>query len=233
MVIAGFVLLLEPVRAGPCDRGPLARLRSQPSWPVDCSPAPSAGSGARRAGTCAGRSRRRSPRDGVGRNGLILVSSLALVAILLGLIAVGLGMVLVLIDGSPEHIDTERFVIGAIAVLVVFHLLGRLGTWRWGVWDVRERGNLRRQPMTAPSRTWPFVLGFLLTLVVFAATSVVALGAPSSSWFGVELDAWLVAIAVSITFIVVGCLAKDIVDNDIAVDQAGGAGPTPAAGPRP
>jgi len=60
---------------------------------------------------------------------------------------------------------------------------------------------------------------------VFAATSIVALGADGSSWWGLSLDAWLVATVGTVVAIVLFSLAKDIVDSDIDVDGGG-----PAAG---
>jgi hypothetical protein len=60
---------------------------------------------------------------------------------------------------------------------------------------------------------------------VFAATSIVALGAEGSSWWGISRDEWLVATIGAVVAIVLFSLAKDIVDNDIDVDGGG-----PAAG---
>ncbi|HEX5013632.1 MAG TPA: hypothetical protein VFV72_05660 [Candidatus Limnocylindrales bacterium] len=155
----------------------------------------------------------------IGRNAGIALSALALGAILIGLLVVVVGVVLVLIDGStPEHLAIEQFVIGSIAILFAFSLIGRLGTWRWTVWDVRERRMLRRAPLKEPPRLWPYFVGTVLSVIVFAAMSVVALGAPGSSWLGIELATWLVLIGVGIVLVVLFSLAKDIVDNDIAVD---------------
>jgi hypothetical protein len=112
---------------------------------------------------------------------------------------------------------------------VLFNLLARLGTWRWDIWDVRERRGLRRAPTTSPIRTWPYVLGLILTLLVFAATSIVALGADNSSWWGISRDTWLVATIGTIVAIVLFSLAKDIVDNDIDVDGGGPAAGTAAS----
>jgi len=161
----------------------------------------------------------------VGRNLGIALSAVALGAILIGLLVVVLGIVLVLIDGStPETLATEQFVIGALAILFAFSLLGRLGTWRWNVWDIRERRRLRRAPLTKPPRMWPNFVGLVLSVIAFAATSVVALGAPQSRWLIFDLDTWLVLIGVGIVLVVLFSLAKDIVDNDIAVETSGDSG---------
>ena len=141
------------------------------------------------------------------------------------MLLIALSIVLVIIDSGHDHLANHQFVIGAIAVLVVFNLLARLGTWRWDIWDARERRGLRRAPTTSPVRTWPYVLGLILTLLVFAATSIVALGSEGSSWWGISRDAWLVATVGTVVAIVLFSLAKDIVDNDIDVDGGG-----PAAG---
>ena len=119
----------------------------------------------------------------------IFVSAAFLGLVLVGMLLIALSIVLVIIDSGHDHLANHQFVIGAIAVLVVFNLLARLGTWRWDIWDGRERRGLRRAPTTSPIRTWPYVLGLILTLLVFAATSIVALGAEGSSWWGISREA--------------------------------------------
>lgn len=166
---------------------------------------------------------RMGPR--LGRDLLISVSALFLGALLIALIAVIIGVVLVIVDGSPEHIDTERFVVGAIVVLVAFRILGKLGTWRWSAWDVRERRLLRQQPDQVPDRDWPYILAAALTAIGFIATMIVALGADGSSWLGLDRDTWLVVLGATILVVIVICLGKDIVDNDITVaSRPGGSG---------
>jgi len=166
----------------------------------------------------------------------IAVSSIALGTVLIGTLLIFLSIVLVIInsgDGQPDpgnvYLHNHQFVIGAIAVVVIFNLLSRLGIWRYDIWDARERRGLRRaplKPLELPVRTWPYILGFILTLVAFAATSIVALGADGAVWLGVGRDTWLVAVVVAIVAIVLFSLAKDIVDNDID-SGAGAAGSAP------
>jgi pimeloyl-ACP methyl ester carboxylesterase len=164
------------------------------------------------------------------RNTGIAVSAIALGAILVAILVIVLGVALVIIDGSEGHAEAQKFVIGAIAILFVFSLIGRLGNWRWNVWDVRERRKLRQKPTKPPPRLWPYLMGSFLTVIVFAATSVVALGADGSTWLGVNRDTWLVGIAIAIVLVVIISLAKDIVDNDIAVETSASTGPgQPAA----
>jgi hypothetical protein len=164
----------------------------------------------------------------------IAVSSIALGTVLIGTLLIFLSIVLVIINsgnGKPNsvYLDNHQFVIGAIAIIVIFNLLSRLGIWRYDIWDARERRGLRRaplEPLELPVRTWPYILGFILTLVAFAATSIVALGADGAVWLGVGRDTWLVAVVVAIVAIVLFSLAKDIVDNDIDTG-AGAAGSAP------
>ena len=89
---------------------------------------------------------------------------------------------------------------------------------------------------SSPSRTWPYLLGFILTVLAFAATSIVALGAPESSWWIWSLDAWLVFTVGTVVAIVLFSLAKDIVDNDVdtgATDGGPADGPPPTMPDRP
>jgi hypothetical protein len=166
----------------------------------------------------------------IARNAGIAVSAIFLGAVLIGILVLVVSILIVIVDSGHGHLANHQFVIGAIATLVLFSLLTRLGTWRWNVWDVRERRSLRRAPTDSPVRTWPYVLGFILTLVVFAATSVVALGTDGSSWYGIPRDTWLVATIGAIVAIVLFSLAKDIVDNDIDAEApTAGDGPSGAA----
>jgi hypothetical protein len=146
----------------------------------------------------------------------------------------------VIVDGSTsiDHRNIERFVVGALAVMVAFNFLTKLGTWRWNVWDVRERRRLRRSPFHGPTRGWPYFLAGVVTVIAFAATLLVALGAPDSSWLGLPRDTWILLIGAAIAAFVVVCLGKDIVDNDITVASsptggAGGTGGSAAVTPSP
>jgi pimeloyl-ACP methyl ester carboxylesterase len=169
----------------------------------------------------------------VGRSVVVTVSALFLAIVLIALIGVVIGVVLVIVDGTPAHRDTERFVVGAIAILVAFRLLTSLGTWRWNAWDVRERRSLRQRPLEDPSRKWPFLVSLVLTLIAFAATLLVALGADGSTWIGVDRDTWIVGIGFAIVAVILVSLGKDIVDSDTTVvsrsDAGGGDTGTPPA----
>jgi hypothetical protein len=39
--------------------------------------------------------------------------------------------------------DVGRMVLGTVAVVVAFQILGGVGGWRWSVWDTRERTSVR------------------------------------------------------------------------------------------
>jgi hypothetical protein len=224
MVVAGFFLLLTPAdRARIWEGLSLAPFLLLIGAGLFAAAVGGAGRIARRSlqATALGRGRARA----VARNAGIAVSSIFLGAVLIGTLVIFLSIVLVIIDSGHGHLANHQFVIGAIAVLVLFNVLARLGTWRWDIWDVRERRSLRRAPTTAPPRTWPYVLGLILTLVVFAATSIVALGAEGASWYGIPRDTWLVATIGALVAIVLISLAKDIVDNDIDVEGPASAGP--------
>lgn len=160
------------------------------------------------------------------RDGLISLSSFVLGLLLIGLVVATLGTVLVFIRADdPASRDTERFVIGAVVVMLGFRLLTRLGTWRWDSWDARERRALRLNPLKKPFRVWPYILGIMLALVAFGATLFVAFGGEQSSWLAVSRDGWALLLGFSILLIVVLSLGKDIVDNDIDLPApAGGAG---------
>jgi hypothetical protein len=235
MVVAGFVLLLTPDRRAEIWQGlSLAPFVLLAGAAIFAGAAGAAGRVARRF------LRRMSPGRSdavrVVRNGGIFISAAFLGLVLVGTLLIFLAIVIVVVDSGHGHLANHQFVIGAIAVLVVFNVLARLGTWRWNIWDVRERRDLRQAPATSPSRTWPYLLGFILTVLAFAATSIVALGAPESSWWIWSLDAWLVFTVGTVVAIVLFSLAKDIVDNDVdtgATDGGPADGPPPTMPDRP
>jgi hypothetical protein len=181
------------------------------------------------------------PRVRFGRDALVVASSLFLGAILLIVTAMAIGVTLVVVDGTTEmpadgtqvHAEIERFVIGAIAVLVGFRLLMRLGTWRWGSWDVRERRSLRRKPSGKTPREWPYTLAVILALIAFGVTMLVAFGADGATWLWLPRDTWLVLLGGVILAVIVVCLGKDVVDNDISVLGDGVTGDQPPVEPPP
>jgi hypothetical protein len=148
------------------------------------------------------------------RNAAIAVSSVVLGAILLMLMLVVVGIVFVVVDGSKDHLETEQFIFGSVLILVAFHLLARIGVWRWDVWDIRERQYLRRWPTGRPPRLWPLTLGLILLGIASAAAIVVATGTSTPL---APQDVWIVVISGLIVAVVLISIGKDIVDHDIAV----------------
>ncbi len=46
--------------------------------------------------------------------------------------------------------ETGQLVLGVLAVVVAFQIVGRVGAWRWSVWDARERTAARTGPGQYP-----------------------------------------------------------------------------------
>jgi len=157
------------------------------------------------------------------RDLLITLSAIVLASLLIVMLLALIGVILVVVRADTQTtLDTERFVIGALGILIAFRLLTRLGTWRWDSWDARERRSLRRAPLTPPFRAWPYLLATVLSITAFAATLLVALGDQNFTWLGVPRESWIGVLLVVIVLIVVVCLGKDIVDNDMS--EVGGDG---------
>jgi hypothetical protein len=158
------------------------------------------------------------------RVGAIAVSALflAVLLILLGLTVFGVVLV-VAGKADPAAVAdadaTRLFVVGGVAVLVLFRLLQRLGEWRWDAWDVRERHQLRQDPQTDPPRGWPTFIAVWLTVIVFAAAIAVAIG---RQWhlFGwvIGRDGLLTFVFFAIAGLVLLVISKDVVDNDLDAD---------------
>jgi hypothetical protein len=162
------------------------------------------------------------------RAGLIAGSALFLSAAL-GLVlvvALGVAMVFAGSDGrGAAAAETRQFVLGGLAVLILFQLLQRVGTWRWNSWDARERQALRRRPSTMPFRTWPRVIATLLTLAAVMGALIVAFGGQGTRILFAARETWIGLLLTLVVAIVLGSIAKDVVDNDIdATPSGGGAG---------
>lgn len=178
---------------------------------------------------------RRGLRNRAARDILIVLSAAFLGVFLLLLLAVVVAVVLVFAGNSAAaHADdTRRFILGAIVLLLGFQLLGRLGTWRWDSWDIRERRALRRRPTTYPFRYWTYILLTMLATAAVAAALIAALG----------LESELLRLGIFILLIVVLSVGKDVVDNDIDTGEGGGGAgdsggsapimPAPPSGPPP
>jgi hypothetical protein len=71
-------------------------------------------------------------------------------------------------------VDVARSVVGILTIVTMFAILGRLGSWRWSVWDERERAAMRaRRGYPATGRVVAQMALLLATLVVlFLAVSL-------------------------------------------------------------
>jgi hypothetical protein len=159
----------------------------------------------------------------------IVGSTLFLGSIVVGLVLVAVGVLLVFAGNSalPDRGDSLRaFVLGGVVIVILFRALDRLGQWRWETWDVRERRALRQQPSVRPARGWPAVVAATLTVAAIGSAIIAAVGVKGATLWGLPRDQVLGAIALLVVAIIAVTLAKDVVDNDIDVDDGryGGAG---------
>jgi hypothetical protein len=154
----------------------------------------------------------------------IVASALFLAALLILLALASFGVVLVYAGkADPTQVaqaeSTKLFVVGGVAVVLLFRLLQRLGEWRWDAWDVRERRQLRRDPKGDPPRGWPTLIALLFTVIVFAAAIVVAGG---KEWhllgWTISRDWLLMFVIGAIGASVLLVISKDVVDNDVDTD---------------
>lgn len=100
--------------------------------------------------------------------------------------------------------ETGRVVLGCITVFAAFRVLGRIGIWRWNVWDGRERAALRagetKYPPLARVKI-QFSLLIATTAVLFVAIvansvellGLAGLGASISVLLGVSVDVFSAA----------------------------------------
>ncbi len=74
-------------------------------------------------------------------------------------------------------VDVGRTVVGSLAVVAAFGVIGRVGSWRWGVWDARERSAARRgRPYGSTGRILTQTL--LMAAIVVGALAAVILDSP-------------------------------------------------------
>jgi hypothetical protein len=94
-----------------------------------------------------------------------------------------------------------RLVLGIATVVVLFSVLGRIGAWRWRVWDARERVAARRR------RPYPGVERVLLQVGLLAATlTALVIGVVANA------DPWLLAaLGLGIATVLLG-VSVDVVD---------------------
>ena len=149
---------------------------------------------------------------------LVSLAAVALAAVLVGVVVAAVGVLLVLAGNdalNPADVEgTRRFALGAVLVLVAFNLVARLGTWRWDVWDRRERRVARRTPLVEPSRGWAFIQALLLSIPPVLGALVVAFGTADWQLLGADRSTMLVSIGVILLLIGMLGVARDVVDND-------------------
>jgi hypothetical protein len=63
-------------------------------------------------------------------------------------------------------VDVGRTALGSIAILAAFQILGRIGVWRWNVWDGRERLAART------GKTYPKLRRVVVQLALLVATLI-------------------------------------------------------------
>jgi hypothetical protein len=147
---------------------------------------------------------------------LVSASALTLAGVLVGVAVAAIGVILVL-AGNVAVADadaTRMFVLGVVLVLLAFNVMARLGTWRWDVWDRRERRLARRRPLAEPHRGWAFVQALLLLIPLALGTIVVSFGTSIWRIAGVDRGGVLLVIGLSLVLIGMISVARDVVESD-------------------
>jgi pimeloyl-ACP methyl ester carboxylesterase/uncharacterized membrane protein YidH (DUF202 family) len=154
--------------------------------------------------------------DGVVRAGLIALSALVLAVVLVGLVVAVLAILLVLAGNTvlDQSGDTQRFVLGTVLIICAGQLIGRLGAWRWAVWDARERRRCRRTPFETPPRLWVYVQCTLLLLATALLAIIAATGGIAILWIRTELVPSLMILGALLIGIAMLGVARDVVDAD-------------------
>jgi hypothetical protein len=157
-----------------------------------------------------------SAGDRAKRIFLVSASAVVLAGLLVGVVVAAFGMALVLAGNSAidDSNATRRFALGVVLVLVAFNFMARLGTWRWDVWDRRERRQARRRPLVEPNRAWAFLQALLLLIPLVLGAFVVSLG--TSTWQVVGLDRGGVLTVIGVVLVLIGMIsvARDVVESD-------------------
>ncbi|HEX5014193.1 MAG TPA: hypothetical protein VFV72_08545 [Candidatus Limnocylindrales bacterium] len=102
--------------------------------------------------------------------------------------------------------EVGRTVLGFATVIVAFQVIARIGTWRWGVWDGRERVAVR---LTKPKEQTKYPPPVRIVVQMILLIAVVAIG------FGAivfEPALTLVAVVGAIVCVLVG-IAVDVMDT--------------------
>jgi hypothetical protein len=155
---------------------------------------------------------------------LVSASAVVLAGLLVGVVVASIGMALVLAGNTAidDSDATRRFALGVVLVLVAFNFMARLGTWRWDVWDRRERRQARRRPLIEPNRAWAFLQAFLLLIPLVLGAFVVSFG--TSTWQVAGLDRGGVLTVIGVVLVLIGMIsvARDVVESDTEGPVRGG-----------
>jgi len=124
-----------------------------------------------------------------------LTGSIFLAVAALIFVVVGYG---VIVDRNIREI-----VVGTIVALVLFQVLGKIGAWRWRVWDENERRVARRR--SAPyKRRWIWVQFLLLGAIAVAVAAAITTG----------VVAILVGAALALGAFLVAAIGADVVGHE-------------------
>jgi hypothetical protein len=103
--------------------------------------------------------------------------------------------------------DVGRMVLGSVAVVVAFQILGRVGGWRWSVWDARERMAAR-----TGAREYPGVRRVALQatlLIATVAALLVAVIADSDAALVLALGGLVAAVLFGVSIDVIDAARQD------------------------
>ena len=129
-------------------------------------------------------------RQGIARFGLSQPTWTRTIVLVGALAAIGLFAYGLVVDGG-----IRMMVVGTAVAIVVFQVLGRIGAWRWRIWDADERSAARRR--SAPVARLQIWLEFLsLGGVAVAFAAAIAIGWIQIGVVGAQVLVGLLAIFV-------------------------------------
>jgi hypothetical protein len=120
-------------------------------------------------------------------------------------VTIGVMVVVAVLAISPfvavlvyEEVGTT--VLGFATIIIAFQLIARIGSWRWGVWDGRERVSVRiHEPYPPPLR----IVAQMVLLVAAIAVAFVAIVS--------EPGLTMVAVGIAVAAVLLG-VAVDVMD---------------------
>jgi len=152
------------------------------------------------------------------RNGVRLIITIAVMTIVAVLAIAPFVAVLIF-----DEVGTR--VLGIAAVIVAFQLIARIGTWRWGVWDGRERVAVRTQKLPEgkaktdkPENPYPPLLRIFVQMTLLVTTVLIAFAAVVTN----SADLILLAAGVAGFTVLLG-IAVDVMDSERGMRRDPGA----------